>query len=386
MRISPVTAGALLVCAGCATLTPPSGPQTLLPLPESGPTLHAIAAVEARFDSAARRGDVATAMGMFYEDAILVVLSDTLRGHDAILSLLEHVRATADSARITFYPRATDVCMDGAVEYGDRVSVELHRSGDTVRTLAFRYAIRWLSYAPGRVRAKALVITRPTETWGGKFTDCVRADRVAFGRHHVAVSVSVPTPSNTWSTYGSILDVMRAGGFGSASGITGTTSSNPTAFWYGVGLRARLVRPLAAEVVVGLQPKAGTASGYRPGDSTVVQMSFSGGFAWAALDYEWQYFRFGAGPFIARTSWTIGERLLSGGTLLPVAKDKWNDRRLGLLIESAYTYPISRLAFIELQAHLRLLGKTTIRGTPSFPAAQVSLNGFGFSVGAGLAL
>jgi ketosteroid isomerase-like protein len=352
--------------------------------------LRAIAAAEAHFDSAARRGDVAAATAMFLDNAIVVVASDTLRGHDAIRSLLEHLHATTDSARINFTPRSTDLCMDGAVEYGDRVTVELHHAGDTVKTLSFRYAIRWLTYAPGRVGATALVITHPKETWGAKFKDCVRADRVAFGRHRVAVTATLPSPANTWTTYGSMLDVMRARGFANASTLANYSgikfSSNPTAFWYGVGLRARLWRPFSAEVVVGLQPKAGSSVGFRPSDSTVVQMSYSGGFAWAALNYEWRWLRFGVGPFVARTSWTIREQYWSGSSLLVTAKDKWNDQRLGLLMESAYTFPISRLAFIELQAHVRLLGETTTRGTPSFPAAKVSLNGFGFTAGAGLAL
>ena len=385
-----IAVASLLACTGCAVLAPPRGPQTLLPVPASGPVFRAIAAAEARLDSAARRGDVAGVAAVFLDDAILAVASDTLRGHEAIRSLFQHVRSTADSVRLRFSPRSTDLCMDGAVENGDRVTVELYREGDTVRTLAFQYAIRWVTFGPGLVRATALVITRPGQAWRATFTDCVRADRVAFGRHHIAVTASVPMPANTWTTYGSLLDVMRERGFANTAGL-GTLSglaqsSNPAAFWYGAGVRARLWRPFSAEVVVGLQPKAGTALGFRPGDSSVVTMAFSGGFAWAALNYEWRWLRIGAGPFVARTSWTVKEQYLSGSSLLMTAKDKWNDQRVGLLIESAYTVPISRLVFAELQAHLRLLGETTTRGTPAFPPARVSLNGFGLSLGAGLAL
>jgi hypothetical protein len=326
---------------------------------------------------------------VFTDDAILVVASDTIRGHDAIRQIFQQVRSTLDSAGITFTPRTTDVCMDGAVEYGQQVSVDLYPSRALPRSLNFRYAIRWIMYGPGAVRATALVIARPNEGWAGKFKDCVLANRVAFDRHRIAATVSLPMPANSWTTFGSLQDVMRHRGFYSTAPLATISgyaqANNPVAWWYGAGLRVRLLRPFSAEVVVGLQPKSLTSAGFRPSDSALVALSFSGGFAWAALNYEWRRVRVGVGPFLVRTSWNIREQHPLGSQLVVVAKDKWNDQRVGLLVESAYTYPLTRVVFAEAQAHLRLLGTATTRGTPAFPAAQATLNGFGLSLGGGVA-
>lgn len=387
-RSSAFAVAAVLVCTACATLAPP---RVDFPIPAAGPIHRAIAAAEARLDSAARRGDAGGVAAMFTDDAILVVASDTVRGHDAIHQIFRQIRSGADSARLTFTPRVTDVCMDGAVEYGQEVSVELHPARDTVRTMRFRYAIRWVVFGPNTVRATALVISRPTDIWKNKFKDCVLANQVAFDRHRVAATVSMPLAANSWTTFSSMHDVLRQRGYFGfpAVGISGLSQeSNPTAWWYGAGVRLRLWRPLSAEVVVGLQPRSATSVGYRPADSSVVTLSFSGGYAWAALNYEWRRLRFGVGPFLVRTSWTIKQQYWASPTssfLWTVAKDKWNDQRVGLLIESAYVFPFTRAVFVEAQAHLRLLGKTMTRSTPAFSPAQVTLNGFGLSLGAGLA-
>ncbi len=392
-RSSAFAFAALAVCAACATLAPRTGPQLSLPVPDAGQILRSVAAAEARLDSAAIRGDAAGMAAMFADDAILVVGSDTLRGHDPIHQMLEQIRLTADSARVRFTPRTRDVCLDGAVEYGQRVDVTLYRINAPDRTLAFRYAIRWLTYGRLGVRATALVITRPQDVWTARFEDCVPAAGVRFDQHRVAVTAAVPLPLNTWSTFASINDALRQRNFGDMAPVASGSfarPSDPAAWWYDVGLRLRLWRPISVEAVVGLQPKAATSAGYRASDSTVEALSFSGGFAWAAVNYEWKRLRIGAGPFLARTSWTISEQralFASGGPPQPmqIAKDKWNDRRYGLLLEAAYVYPVSPYVFLESQAHLRLLGKATTRGTPAFSPAEVTLNGFGLSFGAGLA-
>jgi len=378
-RSSVFAFAALVMCAGCATFAPQ--PRAAYPMPDAGALIRDVVAAEAQFDSAAIHGNAAAMAAMFTDDAILVVASDTLRGHDAIHQVLEQIRLSSDSARIRFTPRTRDVCLDGVIEYGQQVDVTLYRVAAEDRKLSFRYAIRWLAYGRQGVRATALVITRPQEVWTARFRDCVLASTVGFDRHRIAVSAMIPGPMNSWSTLGSLESTMRSRGFGGAAPGYIKSSSQRT-WWYGFGLRAGLWDPFSAEIVVGLQPRKGTIEGYRASDSTVVNLSYTGGFAWAALNYEWRKrLRVGLGPYVVRTSWTINERYLAW----VIGKNTWTDQGVGLLAEAAYTYPISRYVFAEAQAHARLLGTMQTLATRSFAPAQVTLGGFGLTLGGGLA-
>ena len=351
-------------------------------------------------DSAARKGDVETLSRWLAEDAILVRGADTLRGREAIARRLAAWWPQA-TAELHYAPASTEYCVDGKYEDGGEYTVHVHLSAQRADTLRGRYALLWQRSDGGVIRIRGVALAAIGKGSPPRLRGCERATLRIFDRHRVRVMVFTPAMLANSNTAGSLQDRLSQQGYGPGV-ITSGPAANPgtgiqathsgSAPWPIVGLRLRPWGGVSIEGLLVLATRADTVTGLNSSTLSFAKATASRSQTVAAVvGYEWRRLRLGAGPFFCEDAWSVREWQLAPDPFLgldvssstPI--DSWKERRVGLLLEGAYTIPVAPYAFVELRAQEWSIGSRQVRGAGQFAPSFVDTSGWLMAVGAGVA-
>jgi ketosteroid isomerase-like protein len=356
---------------------------------------RAILVAKSQFDTAASKGDLDGMARWFAEDAIVIRGRDTLKGRTAVTALLRTGLPGATAARVYFQPAQTEFCTDGAYEYGGEYTIHAQRLGGITDTLRGRYALRWTQHGADAVLVQAVAVAPTHGSATPALRGCAWATHAAFDRRRIRLSFFTPAAISTANTVSSLEGTLRDRGYGPGFTTQDTdfrpTRSGPTP-WLIAGARVRLWRGVSVEGLFVFQPRSDSIQAYNASTGAYIQAWFKRSSAAAAvLGYEWRRLRVGVGPTFLTDAWTIQESTFPIGArdgALPARatpEDSWTERRRGLLLEVAYTVPVTPHAFVELRAQQWSVKSTAIHPTHSLPTAYVDTSGRLFVVTTGLA-
>lgn len=330
-------------------------------LPESGlryptrPTLTEHRAKTARFrsgievqkrtlDSALRAGDMAAAVAMFAEHAILEYGGDTLHGRPAIQRWLEERLPEGRGSLWTERERLL-LCQQGAYERGGNLSLT-SLSDSVPPAVSALYVIRWdgpeteplIQYLLFNL-TRATARTRPV--------DCVDP-KPYWPVPELKRTQLTLTTALVGSIRDDIASALSDGGWGDFAGLPRQETSRE----YQLNASHRVRGP----VVVGASIRTvnSTAVGFdrrSPGNSYLT-VERESRMAAATLGWQYRNVRLAAGPAQRTADWFIlDEYRVDAGYWLLInewSRTRFSETKTGVLLEGIYAYPLpSRRIFLE---------------------------------------